>query len=88
MKLSNQYQVCEINDEVVLVYMGTSEDQPPHVMQANETAGVILQCLKQETTTEKICSVLEERFDVANEEVLSDVQTVLNQLRAHGALTE
>lgn len=88
MKLNNQYEVCEINNEVVLVYMGESKEQPPHVMQANETAGVILQCLKQETTLEEIYSTLENGFSVEHQEVVSDVQVILNQLRAHGALIE
>ena len=57
-------------------------------MQANETAGVILQCLKQETTLEEIYSTLENCFSVEHQEVVSDVQVILNQLKAHGALTE
>lgn len=88
MKLSNQYEVCEINDAVVLVYMGKSEAQPPHVMQANPTAAVIIQCLKKETTLEEIYTALEERFAVDHQEVVSDVQAILSQLRAHGALVE
>lgn len=88
MKLNNQYQVCEINGEIVLVYMGNTEEQPPHVMQANQTAGVILQCLKKETTLEEIYTALEERFAVDRKELIVDVQVILRQLRAHGALTE
>lgn len=88
MKLSDQYQVCEINDEVVMVYMGKAEEQSPHVMQANPTAGVIIRCLKKETTLEEIYTALEERFHVDHQEMVSDVQEILHQLRAHGALVE
>lgn len=88
MKLSNQYEMCEINGEVVLVYLGKSELQPPHVMQANPTAGIIVKCLKKETTREEIYTAIEERFAVDRQELISDVETILNQLREHGALAE
>lgn len=65
-----------------------SEEQSPHVMQANPTAGVIIRCLKKETTLEEIYTALEERFHVDHQEMVSDGQEILNQLRAHGALVE
>ena len=56
--------------------------------EGNKTVGVILNCLKKDTTEEKIVDALAAEFDGSREEMAEDVRSVIAKLRKIGAIDE
>ena len=86
MKLNPSFTVCRTETDTVLVPIGGTAFSG--VVRGNATLGVILELLEQETTPETILSALIERYDAPKEILTRDIDRVLTQLRAIGALEE
>ena len=54
----------------------------------NKTAAFIVECLKEETTEEKIVEAMFEKYDAPKEVLAKDVSDVIEKLRKVGALDE
>ena len=54
----------------------------------NKTAAFIVECLKEETTEEKIVEAMFEKYDAPKDVLAKDVADVIEKLRKVGALDE
>ena len=54
----------------------------------NKTAAFIVECLKEETTEEKIVEAMFEKYDAPKDVLAKDVSDVIEKLRKVGALDE
>ena len=54
----------------------------------NKTAAFIVECLKDDTTQEKIVEAMFEKYDAPKEVLAKDVSDVIEKLRKVGALDE
>ena len=57
-------------------------------IRSNSTAGFIVDCLKEQVTREEIVDKMLERYDASKEQITKDVERVLGQLKAIGALDD
>ena len=86
MKLHDEFLVHKISGETLLV---PTAQAPFHGLgEGNDTVWVILNCLKSDTTEEKIVDVLAEKYDGNREEMAEDVRSVIAKLREIGAIVE
>ena len=86
MKLNKNFVVHTLDGETVLVPTAAA---PFHgVGEGNETVGVILNCLTEDTTEEKIVDELAARYTGSREEMAEDVSSVIAKLRAIGAIDD
>ena len=86
MKLHDEFLVHKISGETLLV---PTAQAPFHGLgEGNDTVWVILNCLKSDTTEEKIVDVLAEKNDGNREEMAEDVRSVIAKLREIGAIVE
>ena len=58
------------------------------LIRSNKTAAFIVECLKEETTQEKIVEAMFEKYDAPKEVLAKDVLDVIDKLRKVGALDE
>ena len=86
MRLNKEFLLHKTGNETVLVPTGAAEFSG--IVRGNRTLGDVLELLADETTEEKIVSTLRERYDAPEGAVERDVKTVLDKLRAIGALDE
>lgn len=56
--------------------------------EGNRTVGVILNCLTEDTTEEKIVDALAAEFSGSRDEMAEDIRSVIAKLRAIGAIDE
>ena len=86
MKLHDEFLVHKISGETLLV---PTAQAPFHGLgEGNDTVWVILNCLKSDTTEEKIVDALAEKYDGNREEMAEDVRSVIAKLREIGAIVE
>lgn len=88
MKLHNDFVLYDMGNEYTLVPVGQAAEGFHGILQANKSAGVILNCLKEETSLEAIVDALEARFEASREELTAATQELLDELRREGALQE
>ena len=58
------------------------------LIRSNKTAAFIVECLKEDTTQEKIVEAMFEKYDAPKEVLAKDVSDVIEKLRKVGALDE
>ncbi len=58
------------------------------MIRSNQTAGFIVECLKDEVTAEQIVEKMLEKYDAPKERITRDVEDVLAKLRGIGAVEE
>lgn len=58
------------------------------LVRSNSTAAFIVDCLKKDTTQEKIVDAMLEKYDVSRATVEKDVAAILGRLRSIKALEE
>nr|WP_316614033.1 PqqD family protein [uncultured Ruminococcus sp.] len=86
MKLNDNFVIHTINGETLLV---PTAEAPFHGLgEGNETVGVILRCLTEDTTEEKIVDTLYSEFNGNREEMAQDVREAIKKLRSIGAIDE
>ena len=86
MKLNENFVIHQIGSETMLV--PTAEAPFNGLGEGNEPVGVILNCLREDTTEAQIVDALAAAFTGSREEMAEDVSAVLAQLRAIGAIDE
>lgn len=57
-------------------------------MRSNPTAAFIIDCLKEDTTEEKIVDAMCAKYDASREQISADLAEILVKLRNIGALEE
>ena len=58
------------------------------LIRSNKTAAFIVECLKEDTTEEKIVEAMLEKYDAPKDVLAKDVSDVIEKLRKVGALDE
>lgn len=86
MRLKAEYLTQAIGDEYLLIPTADATNQS--LLRANRTFGEVLELLKTESTEEQIVDALCERFDAPRDRISQGVESVIEALRAYGALQE
>ena len=85
MKLKDTYITHDSDGEQILLDTSSSF---AGLIRNNKTAAFIVECLKEETTEEKIVEAMFEKYDAPKEILAKDVSEVIGKLRKVGALDE
>ena len=85
MKLKNTFITHTSNNEQILV---DTSGKFSGIVRNNKTAAFIVDCLKEETSVEKIIDKIIEEYDAPLEDIKKGVEDVLDTLRKVGALDE
>ena len=86
MKLQDSFMTQDIDDTQFLVPVGAEAFSG--VVRSNKTAAFIVNCLKEDTTEERIVDAMCQKYDAPRERIAADVREVLNTLHKIGALDE
>ena len=86
MKLKLDYLTQEIDDVQFLVPVGAGSFNG--LIRSNKTAAFIVNCLKKETTKDRIVDAMCEKYDAPRAEIAADVEEILDTLRSIHALEE
>ena len=85
MKLKDTYITHDSDGEQILLDTSSSL---AGLIRSNKTAAFIVECLKEETTQEKIVEAMFEKYDAPKDVLAKDVSEVIEKLRKVGALDE
>ena len=85
MKLKDTYMTHESDGEQILLDTSSSF---AGLIRSNKTAAFIVECLKEETTEEKIVEAMFVKYDAPKDVLAKDVSDVIEKLRKVGALDE
>ena len=85
MKLKDTYITHDSDGEQILLDTSSSF---AGLIRNNKTAAFIVECLKEETTQEKIVEAMFEKYDASKDVLAKDVSEVIEKLRKVGALDE
>ena len=85
MKLKKEFITHTSGDEQLMISAGGSFNG---MVRSNKTAAFIIDLLKEETTKEKIVSVMLETYDADEKVISADVDKVIDALRSIGAIDE
>lgn len=85
MKLKDTYITHDSDGEQILLDTSSSF---AGLIRNNKTAAFIVECLKEETTQEKIVEAMFEKYDAPKDVLAKDVSDVIEKLRKVGALDE
>ena len=83
MKLKDTYITHESDGEQILLDTSSSF---AGLIRNNKTAAFIVECLKEDTTEEKIVEAMLEKYDAPKDVLAKDVSDVIEKLRKVGAL--
>lgn len=86
MKLNKNFLTHKAGNDTVIVPTGNAGFSG--VVQGNETLGVILDLLKEDTTEQQIINKMAEQYDASRAEIEKDVISVISGLRKIGAIDE
>ena len=86
MKLKDGFITHEMGGEQIMVAAGSASFAG--LVRANPTAAFIVNCLKRDTTAEKIADAMLEKYDAPRDVITADVEKILSLLRGIGALDE
>ena len=85
MKLKDTYITHDSDGEQILLDTSSSF---AGLIRNNKTAAFIVECLKEDTTQEKIVEAMLEKYDAPKDVLTKDVADVIEKLRKVGALDE
>lgn len=85
MKLKDTYITHDSDGEQILLDTSSSF---AGLIRNNKTAAFIVECLKEDTTEEKIVEAMFEKYDAPKDVLAKDVSDVIEKLRKVGALDE
>ena len=85
MKLKDTYITHDSDGEQILLDTSSSF---AGLIRNNKTAAFIVECLKEETTQEKIVEAMFEKYDAPKDVLAKDLSDVIEKLRKVGALDE
>ncbi|MDO4318222.1 MAG: PqqD family protein [Lachnospiraceae bacterium] len=86
MKLKEGFITHESAGEQIMVAAGSAGFAG--IVRSNQTAAFIVDCLKNDTTPERIVEAMAETYDAPREVIARDVEAILGKLRGIGALEE
>ena len=86
MKLKSDFIIQIIEDTQFLVAVGAESFNG--IVRSNPTAAFIVNCLKEDTTAEKIVDAMCAKYDAPRETIAADVEEILDTLRGINALEE
>ena len=86
MKLKEDFVTQDIDGTQFLVPVGAEAFSG--IVRSNKTAAFIVNCLKEETTEEKIVDAMCNKYAAPREEIAADVKEILDTLRKINALEE
>ena len=86
MKLKNGFITHEMGDQQVMVAAGDTGFGG--LVRSNKTAAFIVDCLKEETTKEKLVDAMTAKYNAPKNVIERDVDIVLDKLRSIRALDE
>ena len=78
MKLKDTYITHERDGEQILIDTGSSF---AGLIRSNRTAAFIVDCLKKDTTVEKIVDAMLEKYDATKDVLQKDVSDVIEKLK-------
>ena len=84
MKLKNDFIVQDIDDTQFLVPLG--HEAFSGIVRSNKTAAFIVNCLKTETTKERIVDEMCAQYNAPRNVIDADVEEILTTLRSINAL--
>ena len=85
MKLKDTYITHDSDGEQIFFFFCSSF---AGLIRNNKTAAFIVECLKEDTTKEKIVEAMFEKYDAPKDVLAKDVSEVIEKLRKVGALDE
>lgn len=88
MKLNPEFVIQQVGDSIVLVPVGEAAGKFHGIVQMNKTAAFIVNCMKEETSEEKIIVAMGEKYEGTCGEFAESVRETLEKLRECGALEE
>lgn len=86
MKLRDSFITQDVDDVQFLV--SVEVDSFNGIIRSNKTAAFIVNCLKEETTEEKIVDAMCSKYDADRETIAGDVSEIIAKLREIGAIEE
>jgi len=86
MKLKNEFITHETNGEHITVTAGNTSFNG--IIRSNQTAGFVIDCLREDTTEEEIAKKMFDEYDAPMEVISADVKKVIDKLRSIGAIDE
>lgn len=88
MKLKDGFMTHDSDGEQIMVAVGDAANRFHGLVRSNQTAALIIDCLKQETSKEQITDRILEEFEAPRDVVAKDVQMVIDRLKGIGAIDE
>lgn len=86
MKLKNEFITHETNGEHITVTAGNTSFNG--IIRSNQTAGFVIDCLREDTTEEEIAKKMFDEYDAPMEVISADVKKAIDKLRSIGAIDE
>ena len=86
MKLKDNFITQDIDGTQFLVPVGAEAFSG--IVRSNPTAAFIVDCLREDTTEEKIVDAMCAKYNAPRDEIASDLAEILNTLRNINALEE
>lgn len=88
MKSKYTFEKMELDGQIVAVPVGENASDLHAVLNLNEEAVSILECLKEETTEQEIVKKLLTEYEGTEEALLPMVHAFIEQLRQEGLIEE
>lgn len=86
MRLRDGFITHASNGEHITVTAGNTAFNG--MVRSNQTAGFIVECLKNDVTKEDIVGKMLEKYDAERTQIERDVEKILEQLRSIGAIDD
>ena len=86
MKLSDGFITHASTEEHITVTAGNTAFSG--MVRSNKTAGFIVECLKSNVSKEDIITKMLDKYDAPREQIEKDVEKILEQLYAIGAIDD
>lgn len=86
MKLKDTFVTHQFDDTYVIV--NTEKSPFNGIINGNQTVAFIVECLKEETTTEQIIEKMLEKYDAPVDVITNDVNKIIGKLKGIGAIDE
>lgn len=80
MRIKKELLTHKSNDEVMLIPVGKLSQKFQGIVRGNETAGFIMEQLKEDLTEEELIERVLESYDVDRNRVMNDVKHIIELL--------
>lgn len=86
MHLKYTFETIELDDHIIAVPIGINSDKVRKVVKLNETAALIFDMLKVETTEMKIVEDIMKKYDVPLDVLKADVHSYIEAFMKEGLI--